>query len=134
MTEESKKRIEEEILKLPKENQEAINSINWINLTQEIGKKLLLTYEEISKLQVITGVVLVGLINQERYALEIENIGMTQVETQNIILEITKKIIEPIANKIESSIKTKVKIKTPKWDQSVNFIISGGDYSVFLEK
>lgn len=134
MTENSQKRIEEEITKLPKENKDAINTVNWVALVEEIGKKLSLTNEEIDKLQTVTGVALVGLINQDRYAFEIENIGITKNETQNIILEVTEKIVEPIAKKIEDSIKKKMPLKTPKWDERVNFILSGGDYSVFLDK
>lgn len=134
MTEQSQRQIEEEIIKLPKDNQEAINAVDWIKLAEEIGKKLSLTDEEINKFQVITGVALVGLINQNRYAFEIEKIGLTAKEAQNIILEVTEKIMAPIAKKIENSIKKNILLKNPKWEQSVNFIVSGGDYSVFLDK
>lgn len=134
MTENSQKTIREEILKLPKENQDAINAIDWVFIAEGIGKKFLLIDEEINKLQVVIGVALCGLINQDRFTFEVANIGMSNEEARSLVLMATEKIFTPIGNKIENVLKNKLKSQTPKWEQRVNFILSGGNYSAFLDK
>ena len=135
MIEQLKQKINEEILKLPKINQEAINSIDWGGISEEIGKKYLLTENEIHDFQTETGLVLIGLVGLDMYALNIEkNIGVSQEESEKIAKEAFDRIFKPIADIIEQDVKNKIKTQIPKWDQSVNFIISGGDYSNFIEK
>jgi len=135
MTEKLKQKINEEILKLPKERQEAINVIDWGKITEEIGKKFLLTENEINNLQIETGLALVGLTDLDFYMTNIENnVGLTAGEANKITVETFDKIFTPIANKIESSIKNRLKSQKPRWNQVVNFIVSGGDYSNFIEK
>ena len=133
ITENLQKIMREEIAKLPKENQEAINSINWGDIVEEIGVKFLLTDEEIDTLQQNSGLVLLGIERLDLIGSGVENMGETNENAKKITAEIFEKVFEPIANKIESFVKNKIKNTTPKWDQSVNFIISGGDYSNFVD-
>ena len=43
-------------------------------------------------------------------------------------------IFSPISDKIMLSIKNNVRLSSVSWDKTIDFIISGGDYSVFVEK
>ncbi len=135
MTEKLKQKINEEISKLPKERQEAINAVDWGKITEEIGKKFLLTENEINNLQIETGLALVNLVDLDFYMTNLENnIGLTAGEAKKITIEAFEKIFTPIAKEIEASIKKKLKSENPSWDQIIRFIVSGGDYSNFIEK
>ena len=48
--------------------------------------------------------------------------------------ELVEKIFTPIANILTENIKNNIKNKNPNWQQSVNFILSGGDYTAFIER
>jgi len=134
MTEKLKQTIQEEIIKLPKEAQEAINSLDWTKIAEEIGKKHLLDESETNNFQVETLLVLVSLTNPEFYATNIENnVGTTKEEAENMANEVFEKIFAPIGDIIEENIKKNFKDKNPNWEQSLNFILSGGDYSAFME-
>jgi len=133
MTEKLKKIAQEEIMKLPKEAQEAINSFEWGNAIEEIGKKLLLSEEEINDLQTETLLVLVGLENGNDYSQNIEdNIGTSKEEAKKIAEDVFQKIFTPINDLIVDNIKKSDKSKNPNWKKSIDFILSGGDYSVFI--
>lgn len=132
MTEKLQQKTKEEIAKLPKLNQEAINSVDWGKITSEIGGKYSLSDSEINDFQIETLFVLVGLASFDLYTSNVENIGMTHIEAESIVKEVFEKILTPIANKMETSVKNNLKTHDPKWDQRVNFIISGGDYSNFI--
>jgi len=134
MTEKLKNTIKEEVLKLPKEAQEAISSLDWGNIAEEIGKKYLLDENEINDLQVETLLVLVGITNAEFYAINIENQINTSKDTATkIASEVFKKIFTPINDNIVKYIKKSDKVENGNTEQNLNFILSGGDYSVFLE-
>ncbi|MFN4181577.1 MAG: hypothetical protein ACK4FA_02695, partial [Candidatus Paceibacteria bacterium] len=47
--------------------------------------------------------------------------------------EVFDRIISPFSDKIESKVQWKMDIKNSKWDQNLDFITSGGDYSAFLD-
>lgn len=133
LTDKSKKIISTEISNLPKEMQEVINASNWENLSEEIGKKYLLDEDEIETLQLETASFLVGAIDEEEYPREIEDeIGTSKEEAEKISKEIFDKIFIPAGQALEENIKKNLRIKGSKWDQNLNFILSGGDYSSFL--
>ena len=135
MTEKLQKTIQEEIAQLPKEMQEAINALDWVKVAKEIGKKNNLDEEEISDFQLETLLVLIGVVDPEFYALNIENhVGTTKDEAKNIAKEAFAKIFTPIGSKIEENIKKNLGNKNLSPKQNLNFILSGGDYSSFMEK
>jgi hypothetical protein len=135
MTEILQQKIQEELIKLPIEKQRAINSVDWEGLTQKIGSKFLLTDEEIEKLQVETIITSLGFVDFNVFELNIENnVGTSKDLAHNISIKIFEKVFTPIANEIESLIKNNLGSKNIKWDQRVDFIVSGGDYSFFMEK
>ena len=127
-----KKIMQEEIAKLSTNKQEAINSIDWETITREIGKKNLLEEEEIDRLQKETGLFLLGITDGDTYKFRLEDFLVSIKTTEDITNEMLEKIFLPITTKMEVSIKNEMATKKPKWDQTVRFIISGGDYSVFL--
>ncbi len=135
MIEKLKQTIEEELAQLPKEMQEAINALDWVKVTEEIGKKNNLDEEEISDFQLETLLVLIGVVDPEFYAINIENhVNTTKDEAKNIAMEAFAKIFTPIKNTLEENIRNNLKNKNPSWKQNVNFALSGGDYSSFMEK
>jgi len=135
MTEKLKNIIKEEMAKLPKENQEAINTFDWVNIAEEIGKKYLLDESEINDLQVETLLILIGLEDPDLYANNIENnVGTSKDEANKIAEEVIQKIFVPINGILIEDIKKSGKSKNPNTEQTLNFILSGGDYSSFLEE
>mgnify|MGYP001570740597 FL=1 len=93
MIEKLKQTIREEVAKLSREMQEAINSFDWVKVAEEIGKKYKLSEDEIHDLQVETLLVLIGVEYRDLYALNIEeNIGTTKEESEKIAEEVFQKI------------------------------------------
>lgn len=135
MTEILQQKIKDEILKLPKVKQDAINSIDWIKKVEEIGQKFGLIEEEVEKLQLETGLILSGMVNLNDLPYDIQNrVGLNESDAEKIIDELFQKIFDPIAFVITNDIKNNLENKKTRWDQTVNFIVGGADYSVFLEK
>ena len=120
--------IKEDMLMLPKESQGVINSFDWLEETDKIGKANNLTESKINDLQTEVALVLVGLTNPDWFEKNIEiEVGTSEEEAKKIANETLEKIFKPIANKIEANLKNKVQDKNTKWDQNVNFTLSGGD-------
>jgi len=121
MTDKLKQIIKEELSKLPKEAQEAINSLDWSSIIEEIGKKYLLNESEINHLQAETLTVLIGLTT-------------TKDDAEKIAAEATEKIFKPTSDVYIENIKKSGKDKNSKPKQTIDFILSGGDYSAFVEE
>jgi len=135
MTEKLKQTIKEEIEKLPKENQEVITSFGWEKISEEIGKKYLLMESEINDLQVETLLILTGIQSLDSYSINIENeVGTSKEKASEMAGEMLQKIFIPINDLIVENIKKSERMKDPKWDQNLDFILSGGNYSTFLDK
>lgn len=134
MTEKLKQIIQEEVTKLPKEKQEAINALDWENIVEEISKKYLLTENEMNDFQVETLLVLIGLNDLDFYATNIENnVGTGKNEAEKIAEEVNQKIFTPIYDALTKKIEGNLKNKNPNWQQTLDFIVSGGDYSAYIE-
>ena len=126
MTEKLKNIIKEEMAKLPKENQEAINTFDWVNIAEEIGKKYLLDESEINDLQVETLLILIGLEDPDLYANNIENnVGTSKDEANKIAEEVIQKIFVPINGILIEDIKKR------KRDTTYHFIMT---YFLNLER
>lgn len=133
MTDKLKQTIKEEIGKLPKENQGVINNFGWEKISEEIGKKYLLSENEINDFQIETLLVLVRVEDINDYAKNIEdNVGTSKKEAEKIADEAFKKIFTPIGSELEENIKKSGIVENSTVEQSLNFILSGGDYSVFV--
>lgn len=135
MTENLKQIIEEELMKLPKELQEAVRAFDWITVSSEIGKKYLLTEDQINAFQAETSLVLIGIEDEYSYTLNLKNnVGIEINTAEKITSEILERILEPIANIMQEGIKKNLNNLKPKLDEDLNFILSGGDYSAFMNK
>jgi hypothetical protein len=78
--------------------------------------------------------ILVGLENPDLYVSNVENnIGTTNDTANKITNEVIQKIFIPISNALVENIKKSGIIKRAKPEQNVDFILSGGDYSAFVE-
>jgi len=135
MTERSKKIIRDEILSLPKEAQEAINNSNWEKISEQIGKKHLLDEDELSTFQLETASFLLGLVDEYSYPENIEEeVGISKDEAKKITDEVLREIVGPINNILAEKIKESEKVKNSGFQQNLDFILSGGDYGVFLSE
>ena len=68
------------------------------------------------------------------YLINIENeVGTSQDEAKRIAEEISNKIFTPINDILVEKIKENGKVQNADAEQNLNFILSGGDYSAFLE-
>jgi hypothetical protein len=135
MDEKLKQIYDREIQKLPKENQMALMNFDWVKISAEIGQKYFLNEEEVSDLQLETMLVLLGLEDPEFYVDNIENeVGTSKNVAEKVANEVLEKILTPINNVILENIKKSEEAKNPNWKQSLNFVLSGGNYGVFLEK
>ena len=127
MTEKLKQTIQEEVAKLPKEHQDAINAFAWTAVAEDIGKKHLLTDDEVNNFQVETLIVLVGLTDLESYVRNIENnIGMSKEEAEEMTKEVLEKIFMPIINKMPESI-------TSKWENPPEEAGAGEHTETFIK-
>ena len=134
MTEKLQQTIKEEVEKLPKEMQEAISALDWTKVAEEIGKKYLLSESEINDLQVETLLVLVGLEDGNFYPQNIEdNVGTSKDEAEKMADEALQKIFTPINNILIENVKRSGKSKKASWKQTIDFILSGGNYAAFVE-
>jgi cell division ATPase FtsA len=134
MTENFKKTIEEEIGKLPKELGMTIKSLDWGKITEDIGKTFSLDEENIENLQLEVFLVLIRLKDIADLEVNIEyETNTSKEEAKQITDEIMGKIFVPAGKKFQEIIKGKLNEKKEKWDQNLNFILSGGDYSSFLD-
>ena len=134
MTEKLKQTIKEEIGQLPEEMKEAINAFDWIGMTEEIGHRHELEEEEIEDFQLETLLVLVGAVDPEFYAINIENhVRLIKEKAESIAKESFQQIFAEIKKIFDANVRKNLKDKSSDWKQSVDFVLSGGDYSVFLE-
>ncbi|MFA5751334.1 MAG: hypothetical protein WC898_03530 [Candidatus Paceibacterota bacterium] len=134
MKEKLKEKIEEIKKEIPKELKESINSFNWEEVVQKIGEENSLTENEINDLFLETALILTGIEYGDIFSLNIENeVGTTKEKAEKISKEIDKKVFEPIYKKIEEKIKAELKEKKPKWKQNINFVLSNGDWTTFLD-
>ena len=133
MTDKLKQVIEREIVKLPIETQEAINAVDWGNITEQIGKEHLLDEIQLNDFQVQTLLILLGLRDAGFYETYIENeVGTTKAEVEKISEKVFEKIFDPIAKLVEENIRKNMTIKKASWEQNVDFIMSGGSYFAFI--
>lgn len=124
----------EELIKLSQKSREAINSVDWENLSESIGKKYLID-EEIESFQIEILLVLLGLEKPESLEKNImEFIITSEKEAREIADEVFEKIFSPIANKLEgdsSLTKTTPKPISPKFNslpEKLQQAIAQSDY------
>lgn len=133
MTEKLQQTIKEEVAKLPKEMQGAINTLNWLKIVEEIGQKYSLDEIDINNFQVETLLVLTGITDIQFYAINIENqVETTKDTAEKIATEATQKIFTPISNILLENIKKATINKDTSWQQNLDFVLSGGNYSSFM--
>lgn len=133
LSEKSKNLIREEMLSLPKEMQDAISSLDWERVSEEIGKKYLLDGDEIETFQLETACFLLGLTSEDFYIGNIEiEVGTSKEEAVKISEEVIQKIFTPIYSNFEEKLKNDLPNKSVNWQQNLDFVLSGGNYSAFV--
>ena len=126
MNEDLKQKIKEQMEFLSKELQDAIYSLDWLALVEEIRKKYLLSEDDIDNLKTETLLVLTGYEEGEAYARNIENeVGTSKEEAEKITDEMEQKIFTPIYNALTENIKKGVKVQNADAEQNIDFILSG---------
>lgn len=126
-------KIKEMVEKLPKINQEAISSINWIKTTEDICLPYLLEEDEIRMVIIETALVLLGASDERDFVGKIEGLGLSSPNQESLISKIKELVFIPIARFIETDYKKKIKGEGQEWSDRVKFILSGGDYSYFIK-
>ncbi len=139
MKEEFKQKLKEQIgeplLRLPKDSQQAIESLDWLAKIEEIGKANGLEDENIENLAIETALVISAVNPSNEYIDNIEDeIGLTKDEAEKIAGEAMEKIFKPIAQKREEIIKEKLKNRKPNWTEDMQFVLSGGNYAYYGDK
>ena len=133
MTEKLKQKIKEEVEKLPKESREAIGVSGWENISEEIGKKYLLSEDALTSLQTEILLFLIGLVSPDLFKGNIEeNVGVDKEKAGEILTEVVQKIFTPINKIVIENIKKSGKSRSANHEQNLSFILSGGDYCSFL--
>lgn len=128
-----KEYIKEEEQALPKELQSIIDTYEWANIAEKIGKDHKLIDEEILSLQIETALVLLGITRQNAYTENLEeNIIISEQEANKVSGEVNQKIFIPTYSNLAEKIKQGMKDKDPTWKQNVNFVLSDGDYTAFI--
>ncbi len=131
----AEKNIQDKIKKLPKETGEAINAFDWEKTTGDIGKEYIHDDIGISILEALVGMVLAGIDYAYALPYNIEReIGITEEEAKKIYAELDQKVFKPIYEIMVQKIKAGLKDKKTTWLQNVEFVLSGGDYTVFQEE
>ncbi len=134
MTENFKETIEKQISKLPTLAQNVIAGFDWVKITEETGKKFSLSESDVDKLLAEVLIVLVGVDYPDMLEINIEkNLKTETGVAQKISEELFERIFIPIGTAIEENVKKNMHGKEMTWKQSVDFILSGGDYSILLE-
>lgn len=127
--------IQEELSVLPKEQQDIINIFEWDKKIEEIGKNYNLTEDEIFNLQIETALALLGLVAPDLYIKNIENnIKINEEKSEKIVIEANQKIFTPMMSQLTDNIKKSLPNRNINWQQNLDFILSGGDYTVFIRR
>lgn len=135
MTEKLKQDLKEQMKFLSKDSQGAINSFDWVKVSEEIAKNHSFTEDDTNMLQANIGLVLVGLEDQDELVVNIEeDINVSKDHAQKISEEIIQQILRPIAENLSENIKRDLKNRNTTWQQDLDFIISGGDYTAFIKE
>jgi hypothetical protein len=120
---------------LPKEKQELINNFGWEKIAEEIGKNHNLSEDEISVLKKEVTLILIDFRDFSFLAINIEDYaGINKNEAEKIAEEINQKIFKPMMNKLNENIKKTLKDRNIHWQQNLDFILSGGDYTAFIRR
>lgn len=134
MTEKLQQTIKTEIGKLPPDNQKVLNNFGWENLSEEICAQYELDEVALNNVQVEILLALIGVTDLEFFAINIENQAeLTKPTAEKIGTEILEKILIPIQSLLLKKLNSSDWVKNAHWHQNVEFILSGGDYSVFLK-
>src|SRR3989344_6277637 len=89
--------IKEEVSKLPKEWQDAVNSSDWMKITEELGGKYQLTEDQLVDFQTETLLTLIGATGLNSYTVNIETeANIEEGSAGNLANESKEKIFRPI--------------------------------------
>jgi hypothetical protein len=134
-TEKLEEIIKTKVVKLPKETQEIINSFGWEKISEEIGRKYSLNDEQIKNLKSQIGLILAESVGLEFIVVSIENnLDVNNEEAIKISQDVVNKILKPIAIKLMETIKKSLPVRSIHWQQNLDFILSGGDYTAFIQR
>ncbi len=99
--EELKQKIKQEISQLPKERQDAVNSVDWALGVEKISNNFGLIREEKESLLLETGLLLIGSANIEDFSENIaDQVKIPESQAEEIALQIVSEIIVPVTEKM----------------------------------
>lgn len=134
-TEKLNEMIKEGMVKLPKETRETIENFGWEKITEEVAKKYSLNEIQIIDLKNQIGLILTEIVELDFIALSIENnLNIDKEKALKISEEVIQQIFIPILKNLENIIKKNLNVKNIHWQQNLDFILSGGDYTAFIRR
>lgn len=145
MNPELERTIKEQIQKLPQEVKNLISNVGIWDKILNVGSKNRLNEKQARILLIETSLILFGLTNPEDLFYQLkEQLKVAENTIISVIKEVDEKIIGNLKKILidtynknveveENKIKENVKNKNTNWQQNVDFALSGGDYSVFME-
>jgi hypothetical protein len=134
--------IKRQMKKLPIEVRKLFVNLELSNRVENIGKKNGLNPEQIETLQTEVTLVMLGLVLPDDFPNELENnLKIDVVKLDNIVNDVRQQLfrdvkekLEEAYGKIEDDLEGAENIyENANWQQNLNFILSGGDYSAFIE-
>jgi hypothetical protein len=137
MDPEIEKIIKEQMEKLPIEVKKLFTDSSLGEKIINIGKKNGLNEGQLAILQTETNLVMLGLVHPDEYSDELKShLNINDIRADNITNDINTEIMSGIREKIKETYeKTEESLETePDWKQNLDFVLSGGDYSSFIER
>ena len=135
MTEKLKQTTKKELTTTPNDWQEVVNTLDWGTVSEGIGKKYFFSEDEINNLQVEIMLVLTGIEEIADLKVNIENnLIVSESNAEKITNELLEKIFKPITDKLTENIKKSLPNRNIHWQQNLDFILSGGDYTAFIRR
>jgi hypothetical protein len=133
MRKEIKDEVNKIVSQIPERNRLAIKSVDWEDRIEKISKLYYLENEDMDLVLVETALVLLGINETDTFRENLEDLGLSEIDLNGLVLAITNQIFNPISKKIIASIKKEAELNNTSWDKRVNFILSGGDYTNFIK-
>jgi hypothetical protein len=131
--------------KLSKRAQEYFSSMTWLEILAGIALRYFLNDWQKEELGTETTLILLGIIDKNEYRENLEReLALSEDSFNSIFKEVEEKILKPVMEDLEQALKintleaeTAVKEQllenrfSADWTKNVDFILSGGDSSVF---
>ena len=134
-------KIAEYFEKLPSDLQTVFSDMKWLQNINEISVKYNLSSTQTETFATETTLLLLAIIHVDEYEdILRKELGQSKETVEKIFEEIYSSFLENIQEQLEEAYYENVnslmeeRVINSDWKQNINFVLSGGDYSSFLEE